>query len=302
MDNGQNFLVVGTAIIETITHRPQGGSRRSIGGVAGTIALALKNSGEQVKLLTAIGEGPQGDECAELLNELGLADAVQRRRGAAGYTRINTINGKRGRAEGSWPRLHGLAKTASDIAPNYHCVITDCCMPPGQIKQTLDQPGKHNMVNGTTTRRAAQIMETRDTPKTLVTLNQAEARTLMMEARVRHESRLMNAIRTRNLLITRGSQGWTLYGENGEASSPAVTVPEYSDFIGCGNYAAAGAIRTLLRNLDPVETINQAISTKLAMNVVPPPPRLRGTNVMVPIMTAFGQATGLMPDPRELGR
>ena len=39
------FLVVGTAIAETILHQPGGEERRGLGGVAATIALALAEAG-----------------------------------------------------------------------------------------------------------------------------------------------------------------------------------------------------------------------------------------------------------------
>ena len=139
------------------------------------------------------------------------------------------------------------------------------------MRAVLNQPGKHAMANGTTTRRAPQLLETRDLDKTLVTMNQAEARAVMRAAGARHENRLPRVLNARNLLITRGSRGWTLLMEGGAVESPAVRVPEHTDFIGCGDYAAAGALRAIIGNLDPRETINESISRKLELNIVEPP-------------------------------
>ena len=61
------FLVVGTAIAETILHQPGGEERRGIGGVAATIALALAEAGNEVTLITSIGRGPEGTRAKNLL-------------------------------------------------------------------------------------------------------------------------------------------------------------------------------------------------------------------------------------------
>ena len=61
------FLVVGTAIAETILHQPGGEERRGLGGVAATIALALAEAGNEVTLITSIGQGPEGTRAKNLL-------------------------------------------------------------------------------------------------------------------------------------------------------------------------------------------------------------------------------------------
>ena len=54
------------------------------------------------------------------------------------------------------------------------------------------------------------------------------------------------------------------------AESPAAPVPEHTDFIGCGDYAAAGAVHAVVHGLDPEATINGFIQRKLEANVVIP--------------------------------
>ena len=61
------FLVVGTAIAETILHQPGGEERRGLGGVAATIALALAEAKNVVTLITSIGRGPEGTRAINLL-------------------------------------------------------------------------------------------------------------------------------------------------------------------------------------------------------------------------------------------
>ena len=50
------FLVVGTAIAETILHQPGGEEQRGLDGVATTIALALAEAGNEVTLIEKIAK------------------------------------------------------------------------------------------------------------------------------------------------------------------------------------------------------------------------------------------------------
>ena len=131
IEEGIRFLAAGTAITETVVHQYNRGERNGLGGVAATIAMGLQDAGEQVTLVTAVGEGQNGDQAARMLAARGLGDAVQRRSGGAGYARILTVNGEMGRAQGRWPRAHGLAGSVTALAHQHHCIIADCNMPPG---------------------------------------------------------------------------------------------------------------------------------------------------------------------------
>ena len=104
------FLVVGTAISETVVHQPRGGERRGIGGVAATIALALAEAGNQVTLVTSVGREAEGLRVKKLLAETPIRAVIQDSPGPAGHAVINTRRGEQGRATGSWPKQEGLSR------------------------------------------------------------------------------------------------------------------------------------------------------------------------------------------------
>ena len=88
------FLVVGTAIAETVLHQPGSEERRGLGGVAATIALALAEAGNKVTLITSIGQGPEGTRAKNLLGAAPLRTIIRDSTGAAGYATINTRQGE----------------------------------------------------------------------------------------------------------------------------------------------------------------------------------------------------------------
>ena len=100
------FLVVGTAINETVLHQESGRTRHGLGGVAATMALALAEAGNQVTLITAVGTGQHGGEARRLLGDAPYRAVVLDRKYAAGYARIPTLkevsrNGLRAAGRGS---------------------------------------------------------------------------------------------------------------------------------------------------------------------------------------------------------
>ena len=90
----------------------------------------------------------------------------------------------------------------------------------------LDQPGRMTMVNGTTTRGCARILEARPKELGMLTVNEAEASAMMRAVPTVRESKLMERLNARSMLVTRGRNGWDLH-RSGEktVSSPAVEVP-----------------------------------------------------------------------------
>ena len=52
------------------------------------------------------------------------------------------------------------------------------------------------------------------------------------------------------------------------STRPAVPAPERTDFIGCGDYAAAGLAHALIHGLDIASTVNEFITRKLQANVL----------------------------------
>ncbi len=128
--------------------------------------------------------------------------------------------------------------------------------------------------NGTTTKTARKILSIGKIPKMLCTMNRNEARSLMQEIGCREENGLPGKLNAQHVLVTHGAQGFCIHNRDGmTAKYPAVPVPEYTDFIGCGDYATAGAILALMTGLDPGKTIQELIGRKLELNIVPPNPR-----------------------------
>ena len=103
----------------------------------------------------------------------------------------------------------------------------------------------------------------------MLTINEAEASEMMRAVPTIWESKLMNRLNAHAMLVTRGHNGWDLHRSGDETiRSPAVEVPEQTDFIGCGDYAAAGAAHALVHGLDSELTINRFVRRKLEANVV----------------------------------
>ena len=265
------FLVVGTAISETVVHQPRGGERRGIGGVAATIALALAEAGNQVTLVTSVGREAEGLRVKKLLAETPIRAVIQDSPGPAGHAVINTRRGEQGRATGSWPKQEGLSRLVAREAGSHDCIIADCNITPAELARILDQPGRLTMVNGTTTRSCTRILKARPRDLGMLTVNEAEASEMMRAVHTVWESQVMERLNAHSMLVTRGHRGWELHRSGEETiRSPAVEVPEQTDFIGCGDYAAAGAAHALVYGLDPELTINTFIRRKLEANVVRP--------------------------------
>ena len=261
------FMVVGTTIAETVLHIPLGSRRRGLGGVAATIALALAQEGQDVTLVTSIGRGPMGKEARRLLDETSISTTVRESRGEAGHATISARNGEPVQHRGRWPRAEGLAPLVERELAYHQVVIADTNMPPEDIRRILEHPGKLTMVNATTTRGAARIPRRMENPLGMITVNRAEARALMQWVKTDSEREMMRRMGTDTLLVTLDQQGWRLQQQGGEmVASSAVAVPENTDFVGCGDYAAAGAVQALLHGLEPRETINRFIRRKMEIN------------------------------------
>ena len=268
---GSNILVVGTTIAETVAHAPGPGERRGLGGVGATIALALGEAGNDVTLLTQVGQGREGDEARRLLAEAPVSAIIRESRGAAGHAVIQTAGGDPRRVNGRWPRAEGISELIDREAARHDVIITDTHMLPADIARALDRPGKLTMVNATTTRGVARIPRRRQHPLGMLTLNQREADALMEQLNCTDPRQLMLRLKAGSMLLTKGRRGWSFHQQDGKRTeSPAVAVPDHTDFVGCGDYAAAGAVHAVLHQLDLRKTVNEFISRKLESNVVEP--------------------------------
>ncbi len=214
--------------------------------------------------------GFQGPRVRELLADTPIHALVSESWAPAGHAH-NHPAGRADKGLGRWPRQDGLSKTVARETKYHDCIIADCNMTPEELARILDQPGKLTMVNGTTTRGCARILKARPKDLRMLTANQAEASAMMRAVPTVRELRLMQRLNAGAMLVTRAHNGWDFYRTAEETmTSPAVPVPEHTDFIGCGNYAAAGAVHALAHGLDPELTINEFIRRKLEANAVWP--------------------------------
>ena len=268
--NQARILVAGTAIPEIVVHQPGGESRRGLGGVAGQMALALAQEGNEVVLVTCVGEGPKGNELMELLEAAPFRAHTIRIRGEAGHGNIDTNRGEQGRTRGRWPRPSGLSRAVAELAGGQDCIAADCHMTPGELSRILGHPGVFKAVNGTTARSCLRIRLLRSCGLGLAGVNENEFHELLRESAADSHESLMRHIGADSLLTTRNSRGWEYRNGQGMVGSEAPPVPAHTDFVGCGDYATAGALHAHLHGLDPVETINSFIRRKLAANVVEP--------------------------------
>ncbi len=280
---GPRLLVIGTAINETVIHQESGRTRHGLGGVAATMAIALAEAGNQVTLITAVGAGQHGEETRRLLEDAPYQAVVLDRQYAAGYARINTLQGEQKRAEGRWPRISGLREAVLREAPGCAAVLMDCNMNEDEMNPILmTNPDALTLINGTTTRRCLTLRRTTDVWKSAVTLNRQEARNLMQgPTPAGNEQELPGRLNAARVLVTRGPGGWDLHqrqdpkqgqgqGQDHRTVStrPAVPAPERTDFIGCGDYAAAGLAHALIHDQGIAKTVNEFITRKLQANVL----------------------------------
>ena len=263
------FLVVGTAIAETVRHLENGRERRGLGGVGATMALALAQAGNRVTLLTTVGPGPAGQEAMALLEEAPFTPRVVRKRGQAGHARINTLRGEQAGARGRWPRVTGVLEAARELAGEHDMLLTECNTPPAEMNALLELfREKTTLVNGTTTRRCIQLLAVRETRKSAVTLNRAEAGNLLRAAQTEGYPELRLRLNAERLLVTLGEEGWALHSQEEHRVSFPVPTPPGTDFIGCGDYASAGLAHAIAHGEEPGWNINEFVRRKLKINTI----------------------------------
>ena len=270
--NGRNaaarFLVAGTAIAETVIHHPGGERREGLGGVAATIALALAGAGNPVTLVTNVGRGPAGRRAEELLADTPIRVLAGRSRSPAGHAAIFTHRGEQRQTSGRWPRQYGLSKTVMREAADHDCIIADCNMDPEELARILDQPGKAD--DGERDHHPRLRPAPEGKAEEAGDAHGERGRGMGDEERDRHlpDGRADAGAERPGHAPHPGSGrlGAAPRGGRETLRSPAVETPANTDFVGCGDYAAAGAVHSLVHGLDPAATINGFIRRKLEAN------------------------------------
>ena len=268
----RHFLVVGTAIPEMVIHKPDGGTRTGLGGVAATMAMALADAGNLVTLLTTMGQGPHSQDLRQLLRDAPFTAMFLNRSHRNGHAQIETLKGQHSTARGNWPRVTTVAKAAARLAPHHQAILLDCNIAATDLFEILNHPHTLKLINGTTSNACKTVLDPRLPPGAILTLNQPETRSLSGKLGKASPEKLLSSCKAAGALLTEGPDGWTYHTDTGQkVHSEAVPVPRNTDFIGCGDYAAAGLAHAILHGTDIKTTVNDFITTKLNANVVPTP-------------------------------
>ncbi len=262
-----SYLVVGNALTETIIRSQDGAQRQHTGGVGAIMARELALTGARVTLLTT---APQGDAARQIQADLekhGMTPIVvpgQPARVWAGWAEIITRRGGPVRASGSWPRMGGLQKQITELAPEHDWTLISLNIMPQDL-QAARKLAPNLAVNATSKGLAVRMAKTGE--HQLATMNRDEARKLMAHLGTESHAGLPRALRANTVMVTLGRRGRIIHHADGSAEThPAVPAPAGTDFIGAGDAATAGLVLALSRGLDLGETVDQAISGLLERN------------------------------------
>ena len=265
--NSMSYLVVGNALTETIIRSQDGAQRQHTGGVGAIMARELALTGARVTLLTTAPQGGAARQIQADLEKHGVTPIVvpgQPAQTRAGWAEIITRRGEPVRASGSWPRMGGLQKQITELAPEHDWTLISLNIMPQDL-QAARKLAPNLAVNATSKGLAVRMARTGE--HRLATMNGDEARKLIAHLGTESHARLPKALRAKTVMVTLGRRGRALHHADGSAEThPAVPVPAGADFIGAGDAATAGLVLALSQGLDPGETVDQAISGLLKRN------------------------------------
>ena len=273
-DARTDYLVIGTAINETITHQESRRTRRDVGAVAGQMATALARHHCPVTLLSSTPNGPVAHQTLHMLTEAGVNVHTVPGRHPPGWANITTRRGQQVSARGKWPPPDSaIDKHIPELVESARWLLLECNITDITAEAAMAsalRAGVPVTINATTRARASLIWRTRlRFHKALVTMNSQEAQALLATARADGPDQLRAAINTKDLLITSGPAGWTLYRrDDPDVTSPAPPVPRNTDYVGCGDYATSGLTHALADGLDIKDTVNRFISTRVSINTL----------------------------------
>lgn len=261
------YLVVGNALTETIVRSEDGAKRTHIGGVGAIMARELAQAGADVTLLTTAPAGWPADVISAALTVTGVTavvvpgDPPQLKESGA---TITTRKGGPIRAQGAWPRMGGISREITRMAPEFDWTLVSLTLRAEDLT-AASRSSRDLAVNATS--KGLAPMTVNMTRKSVCTMNQIEAAQIVRAAGARGPTELPEALGADTVMVTRGARGRTLYrrGQEPETSEP-VPVPEGADFIGAGDAATAGLVAALACRLDVGETVDRYIAALLERN------------------------------------
>ena len=275
------IAVIGNSLPEVL-HRPRR-SVHQLGGVGALMAQELAHQGEDPLFLTPIGNAGQSSAAVELLDHLqssGLRYQTIPTRQPAAWSQFDLKPG--GRFRGEWPTYGWLDIKAAATSlleggwpHSNRWLLLDCSFTTEALGNMLRLAQTNRwkvIINGTTKYRCKRLggSALEDYPIHALTLNREEMAALRQMCGARPEA--PHTVRqmfggAQHLLNTQDQDGWTLYqAPDVETSRPAGPLPPGAHCIGAGDAATAGLAHALIRELDPAETISQAIRDRLLHN------------------------------------
>ncbi len=271
--NGDHFLVLGSATLETVIHSHDQRRRVQTGGVAAQIATALASQARRTTIMATVGDDRNGSTIRDLLARSNVNLTSLHTNTESGHSTIVTHQGEHLSAKGHWPKYNVASILTHSITKDITGILIDTNATPAAISDALttaNEMAVPSLVTAATKRGALHILQAGPVLRTAVTMNHRECNAIMNHTGVSLETELLDHLHTQFLLITNGDQGWTLHHREAQIHSPAPTPPSDTDFIGCGDYAAAGLMISIVDNIDPTEIINHLISLRMELNRLPP--------------------------------
>ena len=267
------YLVIGCSSNETVTHRETGRSRQDVGGVAGQMATALARHGCSTTLITPMGRSSKdAEQVIRRLAYAGVKVVPAKTPHQTGRTQIATVAGEPSRTRGSWPSTEDVGESIEEHVKDADWVLVDCTLIPRVLITILDAATAHGVpvtINATSKSKVGLIVQAKGRPIHLVTANRAECSRLSRLVGINDFQGLCKWLNAQNIFVSYASDGWRLdrlYGDGISSSAP--TPPDGTDFVGCGDYATAGATYAVALGLPVIQSVNQFIETRMGLNVI----------------------------------
>jgi fructokinase len=246
-------LVVGEALIDVV-RRPDGTTVEHAGGSAANVAVALARLGRPVQLLTAYADDDRGHVLARHLNQsaVGIAgDPLALDRTATAVATLADDGSAAYAFDIEW-RLNPLP----DLAPiAVHACSIGAVLEPGaaDVRRLLEQLRPHATVSYDVNARpevtglgpdVVRAVEDVTALADLVKASDEDLHTLYPGEAVDHAVERLRALGPTVVVVTRGRQGATWYGEAGRVDVPAAEA-EVADTIGAGDTFGAAILDAL---------------------------------------------------------
>lgn len=261
------FLVIGNAVNETVRRNSDASWRSHAGGVAAIMARELALAGADATILTTAPEGAPTKRLRNMLERNNVTCHIipgNPPQHDESTVTIHVQNGQPAQARGKWARMGGILQEITDMAPEYDMVLMSMNLSKAEMQTALQKAPKL-VANATTTKNAPKLLDLKG--QFAATMNQHEMEAVMATMGRGDPTHMPEHLEAEHVLITSGARGKTLIQRGQKAHwTPAVPVPQHTDFIGAGDAATAGLAYALAHELPLTQTIDQFITSILQRN------------------------------------